>query len=117
MRVAVPILKEQNHDGKTGWAAPTYRDGAPAAYEKKEGDDAVQGHRPSHTAGRRSLLVPAHVSDVADPRGHEADAAAGAGLDVRKPAAEGQERTAYFCLLYTSPSPRDPKTSRMPSSA
>ena len=23
----------------------------------------------------------------------------------------------YFCLLYTSPSPRDPKTSRMPSSA
>ena len=24
---------------------------------------------------------------------------------------------AQFCLLYTSPSPRDPKTSRMPSSA
>ena len=24
---------------------------------------------------------------------------------------------AYRCLLYTSPSPRDPKTSRMPSSA
>ena len=24
---------------------------------------------------------------------------------------------ARFCLLYTSPSPRDPKTSRMPSSA
>ena len=24
---------------------------------------------------------------------------------------------AHFCLLYTSPSPRDPKTSRMPSSA
>ena len=23
----------------------------------------------------------------------------------------------YSCLLYTSPSPRDPKTSRMPSSA
>ena len=23
----------------------------------------------------------------------------------------------YNCLLYTSPSPRDPKTSRMPSSA
>ena len=23
----------------------------------------------------------------------------------------------YCCLLYTSPSPRDPKTSRMPSSA
>ena len=25
--------------------------------------------------------------------------------------------TKYICLLYTSPSPRDPKTSRMPSSA
>ena len=25
--------------------------------------------------------------------------------------------THYTCLLYTSPSPRDPKTSRMPSSA
>ena len=24
---------------------------------------------------------------------------------------------SVFCLLYTSPSPRDPKTSRMPSSA
>ena len=24
---------------------------------------------------------------------------------------------SYICLLYTSPSPRDPKTSRMPSSA
>ena len=23
----------------------------------------------------------------------------------------------FYCLLYTSPSPRDPKTSRMPSSA
>ena len=23
----------------------------------------------------------------------------------------------HYCLLYTSPSPRDPKTSRMPSSA
>ena len=26
-------------------------------------------------------------------------------------------RTIHICLLYTSPSPRDPKTSRMPSSA
>ena len=33
----------------------------------------------------------------------------------------GQERAEntdyYFCLLYTSPSPRDNRTSRMPSSA
>ena len=29
----------------------------------------------------------------------------------------GVFKKAYPCLLYTSPSPRDPKTSRMPSSA
>ena len=32
----------------------------------------------------------------------------------------GEDSTGYAlygCLLYTSPSPRDPKTSRMPSSA
>ena len=28
-----------------------------------------------------------------------------------------KEHKATTCLLYTSPSPRDPKTSRMPSSA
>ena len=44
MRVAVPTLKEQNHDGKTGWAAPAYRDGASAAYEKKEGYQMWQIH-------------------------------------------------------------------------
>ena len=27
------------------------------------------------------------------------------------------ETSGWSCLLYTSPSPRDPKTSRMPSSA
>ena len=27
------------------------------------------------------------------------------------------QKLGYGCLLYTSPSPRDPKTSRMPSSA
>ena len=29
----------------------------------------------------------------------------------------GDEKALKVCLLYTSPSPRDPKTSRMPSSA
>ena len=28
-----------------------------------------------------------------------------------------KQEAYYSCLLYTSPSPRDPKTSRMPSSA
>ena len=31
--------------------------------------------------------------------------------------ADGRAPLAWGCLLYTSPSPRDPKTSRMPSSA
>ena len=31
--------------------------------------------------------------------------------------ANGGDRNNNTCLLYTSPSPRDPKTSRMPSSA
>ena len=30
---------------------------------------------------------------------------------------KGAQNEANTCLLYTSPSPRDPKTSRMPSSA
>ena len=31
--------------------------------------------------------------------------------------ADKRKRNVATCLLYTSPSPRDPKTSRMPSSA
>ena len=31
--------------------------------------------------------------------------------------ADGYARQGYICLLYTSPSPRDLSTSRMPSSA
>ena len=34
-----------------------------------------------------------------------------------RPGAGGNRGVTYLCLLYTSPSPRDPKTSRMPSSA
>ena len=34
------------------------------------------------------------------------------GIDI-----ENNYEPHYICLLYTSPSPRDPKTSRMPSSA
>ena len=30
---------------------------------------------------------------------------------------DGRKNIDIACLLYTSPSPRDPKTSRMPSSA
>ena len=34
-----------------------------------------------------------------------------------KPKDVKEEMVVSICLLYTSPSPRDPKTSRMPSSA
>ena len=34
-----------------------------------------------------------------------------------KKASEEKTGVYIYCLLYTSPSPRDPKTSRMPSSA
>ena len=33
------------------------------------------------------------------------------------PSGSGKSTIIKICLLYTSPSPRDPKTSRMPSSA
>ena len=35
----------------------------------------------------------------------------------QQPTSYGQQQTSYGCLLYTSPSPRDLSTSRMPSSA
>ena len=39
-------------------------------------------------------------------------------IDVQDVSEEEQENEEeIICLLYTSPSPRDPKTSRMPSSA
>ena len=44
-------------------------------------------------------------------------------LSLAAPDLEGRDRgrepveVSVVCLLYTSPSPRDPKTSRMPSSA
>ena len=40
-----------------------------------------------------------------------------AGSEALKAAQAAAEEGAQGCLLYTSPSPRDPKTSRMPSSA
>ncbi len=46
--------------------------------------------------------------------------AAASYLDVTKDTIRIGSRRLIFrhvCLLYTSPSPRDPKTSRMPSSA
>ena len=39
------------------------------------------------------------------------------GLYIRFHWVDDEESRSYFCLLYTSPSPRDLSTSRMPSSA
>ena len=39
------------------------------------------------------------------------------GYEFGIPPFESSRVDNYSCLLYTSPSPRDPKTSRMPSSA
>ena len=38
-------------------------------------------------------------------------------IEIRNLATQRLNITAYFCLLYTSPSPRDRSVSRMPSSA
>ena len=40
-----------------------------------------------------------------------------AGLDGYIVSNKNLNKVSISCLLYTSPSPRDPKTSRMPSSA
>ena len=40
-----------------------------------------------------------------------------AGIDIRRRGIAGTQADLYICLLYTSPSPRDLSTSRMPSSA
>ena len=44
------------------------------------------------------------------------DAALGA-LGARSAMVDPKGRAMYICLLYTSPSPRDKRQSRMPSSA
>ena len=47
----------------------------------------------------------------------EGVASAGLGTAVEAGSAFGGEQIYYTCLLYTSPSPRDKRQSRMPSSA
>ena len=39
------------------------------------------------------------------------------GRETKEERVSSQQKDNIVCLLYTSPSPRDPKTSRMPSSA
>ena len=53
-----------------------------------------------------------HIEDVMDMFGLEREEALAVAL-----AAGARYQLARICLLYTSPSPRDTKLSRMPSSA
>ena len=83
-------------------------------------------HRPGLNKLKRILLVDdqAHVLRVIklslDRNGFEVDTALSGdtALAMLKSAgAHASDNRHYDCLLYTSPSPRDLSTSRMPSSA
>ena len=67
-----------------------------------------------------SCLVPTGLS-VAFPKEYEIQIRPRSGLAAKNNISvlntPGTIDSDYSCLLYTSPSPRDPKTSRMPSSA
>ena len=52
-----------------------------------------------------------------NPVKEETMATEGNGKVIHLTKADFLAKVYNFCLLYTSPSPRDPKTSRMPSSA
>ena len=55
----------------------------------------------------RNYLLPKKLAIVATAN----------NLEFAQKLQEKRQEQAQICLLYTSPSPRDPKTSRMPSSA
>ena len=65
--------------------------------------DIAAGLASATTATERAALVPAELVEAIQQLKTQRDAVILAHY--------------YVCLLYTSPSPRDPKTSRMPSSA
>ena len=77
--------------GNGGWAA--------IISDEKE-TRKISGSEKNTTNNRMELLAPINA------------------LKEMKPGVEIKIYTdSQYCLLYTSPSPRDPKTSRMPSSA
>ena len=77
------------------------RPSAPAAVPVIHADTTPMQHRPTNPGG---MQVPGQGTMVLD---------GGQG----EPKVEQLLPPPETCLLYTSPSPRDPKTSRMPSSA
>ena len=75
---------------------------------------------------KNRLVMPAMNSHLADGEHHFTDQAlnyygeralGGFGLQITEFLCVSEEGLAYACLLYTSPSPRDERQNRMPSSA
>ena len=80
----------------------------------------------SHVGCEKNLVDTEHMQGLLDKEGYEVDSNINDANVVVvntcsfiETAREESIRKIleYTCLLYTSPSPRDPKTSRMPSSA
>ena len=75
----------------------------------------IKGHKliiASHNQGK--------VSEIKDLLSHyEVDVSSSEDFGMEEPEENGDsfEENALICLLYTSPSPRDQRGSRMPSSA
>ena len=70
------------------------------------------------SAGKRITLKDADGEVVVDYIiGNEVEGAEVVLSEVERPFGANQDLKYYYCLLYTSPSPRDATLSRMPSSA
>ena len=67
-----------------------------------------------------SEIIDVFAREILDSRGNptvEAEVTLSDGSMGRAAVPSGASTGAYDCLLYTSPSPRDKRQSRMPSSA
>ena len=67
-------------------------------------------------AEKLSIAAKSHSSSISDAEAGKIRSLLGKGGNGAKPAAAAPAKPTA-CLLYTSPSPRDPWKSRMPSSA
>ena len=82
--------------------------------EIKEGEEYVRIARPGPGAAMQAI-----PQAIAMPAAVQMPVAVEGAAPAEEPAPEqrGHTVTSPICLLYTSPSPRDLSTSRMPSSA
>ena len=84
--------------------------------EAMEQEVSEASANPQADAPKKNAVAaePSHIAKMAD---HEDLGAAVVKPTDSNPDASKKINQVSGCLLYTSPSPRDPKTSRMPSSA